>query len=62
MVYMDFNNGTVLMTRAKNYKGNYEYAVIYGLQISTHRTDIVSAIKDFNDCVNHALNCEGVEI
>ena len=50
----------IYIIQAKEYLYNDSWLVIYGLQVTEAKT-IQYAIEEFNNCLEHALACEGVE-
>lgn len=46
------------MTASRDFKGIERYIVRYGLQ-TTLKDDMLEATEEFNNCLKHALRCEG---
>jgi len=48
----------IILTKHKDYKGDSIYRLCYGLQVETFDC-LREAVDSFNDCLAHALVCEG---
>ena len=46
------------VTASKDYKGQYVYVVRYSLQVTKYDS-LKSAMQCFDDCLDHAMACEG---
>ena len=48
----------IILTKHKDYKGDYIYRLCYGLQVQTFDC-LREAVDSFNGCLSHALDCGG---
>ena len=56
---IDSKRFDICVVGAKDYKNVERYIIRYGLEVYKRDT-LLEAMEEFNNCLNHAMQCEGL--
>lgn len=59
-IIIDAPRFDICVTESLDYKREPRYLVRYGLE-AKRRDTLAAAMREFHDCLQHALACEGID-